>query len=216
MNDLVGRVVGRLTVLEFAGVRSRRYFWLCQCSCGRRKAVDGQSIRNGASQSCGCLAREVTSQRQTRHGHTKAAGRTPEYSAWMSMKSRCYEPSQSNFKFYGGRGITVCERWRESFESFLADMGPRPEGQWLDRIDSNGHYEPSNCRWATAQDQQLNKRSNRRVVVAGEEMTVIEAVRRFGVPRHKFYRYLDYGMSVDDIIAGKKHRRRWAKRPEAA
>lgn len=119
---------------------------------------------------------------QRKHGASWVDGKaTPEYSAWASMKSRCENPAARNFKDYGGRGIRVCAKWRNSFEAFLADMGPRPSKQHsIDRIDNDGNYEPGNCRWATAKRQQRNKRSNHYVRFQGKRMTVIDAAELAG------------------------------------
>jgi hypothetical protein len=158
--NYAGVRIGRLTVIERAGsVRSPttgqvRATWRARCDCGvevvRQSAV---LWRMDGNASCGCLQRENLSARRTKHG--MADSRT--WISWASMRRRCEKPGVHNFKHYGGRGISVCERWRE-FSNFLADMGERPPGKSLDRIDVNGNYEPSNCRWATQQEQCRNRR----------------------------------------------------------
>jgi hypothetical protein len=165
-----GDVYGRLTVVALEPARDssggRRY--LCRCACGNERVVPGMRLRNGESRSCGCLAADMASSRLKTHGMS----RSPTYISWHSMVWRCTKPSNKRWKHYGGRGITVCDRWNPEqgggFEEFLADMGERPEGKTLDRIDVDGHYEPSNCRWATAKQQANNKRPKALTSTSGQ------------------------------------------------
>lgn len=121
--------------------------------------------------------------RKSTHGHLRGYGSTPEYRSWTNMISRCTLPSSPSFVRYGARGITVCARWRASFSDFLADMGPRPEGHSIDRIDSAGNYEPGNCRWATRSEQEANKPSALRI----EGVTMVELAQRVGLERRRLY-----------------------------
>lgn len=167
----IGTVFFRLTIIG-PGVpqsRSNGYFCqtsMCQCSCGAITMVRNESLRSGRTVSCGCYAAEV----RIKHGKRKF----PEYDVWNQMKQRCHNPSHPMWSYYGERGIIVCERWRESFENFILDMGRRPEGGTIERIDNDAGYSIENCRWATRREQLLNRRTNRMVSFYGKSMTATE------------------------------------------
>lgn len=151
--------------------------WECLCRCGVVRVLKRSSLLKGHHKSCGCSKGELcsrSSQRAKTHGH-RCGGPSPTYKAWGSMKERCLKPSHKSYHHYGERGITICDRWIESFENFLEDMGERPSTRHsIDRIDNDGNYEPGNCRWATAKQQQRNKRDNRLVTAFGETKTLCE------------------------------------------
>lgn len=176
--DLTGVRVNRLTVLRRVENVGRQPAWLCQCDCGAPKRVLGTHLRAGDVIDCGCgrSARQAKS-RQT-HGMTDSA----EFRTWSGMKSRCSNPNGKYWAMYGGRGIAVCDRWLESFENFYADMGPRPAGTTLDRIDNDKGYSPDNCRWATRKDQQNNRRANVIVTLDGVSKTLAQWAEYYGVP----------------------------------
>src|SRR5688500_15251515 len=161
--DLSGQRFGRLLVQEFShSAADRRSHWICLCDCGAVITSPANNLRNGNTASCGCLRREVTAANARTHGHSPTTGRSPEYQSWTAMHARVRSLKGSRWRDYGSRGITVCERW-VSFENFLADMGPRPAGTTLDRINNDGHNEPDNCRWATRSQQVANRRPAERV-----------------------------------------------------
>ena len=158
--DLTGQRFERLLVLERGENNARGHSrWVCRCDCGRTKLVWATDLRGGRSRSCGCLRVELVRASYTTHGHTWAGGETAEYRAWAHMRDRCYNPRRKDYRHYGGRGITVCPRWRESFQAFFDDMGPKPSPDLtLDRKDNDGNYEPGNVRWATRSQQNSNQR----------------------------------------------------------
>lgn len=155
MHELTGQRFVRLTVLEWAGRKGYKARWVCRCECGQLRTIFETNLLRGLSRSCGCLG--------VKHGNARAGARSKEYDAWNNAKTRVDSDGPPYYDKYKARGITMCASWRDSFEAFLADLGPRPgPGYSLDRIDNDGPYAPGNCRWATASEQRRNQRPARR------------------------------------------------------
>ncbi len=150
-----GSSVGRLTVLSIVGKSSNgSNMWSCLCDCGNTVEVISSSLNSGLTQSCGCLYNEIKGRQASTHGMSG----TPTYNSWLAMRGRCYYTEHDYYEYYGGRGIKVCDRWLDSFENFLEDMGIKPDGLSLDRIDNNLDYSPNNCKWSTNSEQGFNTR----------------------------------------------------------
>lgn len=212
--DLIGKTFGRLTVESFAGYQGNnpkklRPYWNCICACGNPKTVNGDWLKNGAVKSCGCLNTERTLETHSKHGYAtrklKGFAETRIYRIWDKMKQRCYNPNQNYYKDYGGRGIEVCDEWlgENGFENFLewAVANGYDNSLSIDRINPNGNYEPSNCRWADNIQQANNKRNSHLITYKGETLTVAQMARKYYVPDGIFRCRLRCGWSIDDIIS---------------
>jgi len=193
---LLGQVFGRLTVISRAENDKRgNAAWHCRCSCGAERRVLAQSLRVGATQSCGCLNKEIVSRNGITHGRSGSL----DYKSWHAMIQRCTNPKHWKWPRYGGRGISVCERWLK-FENFLEDMGERPVGLTIDRIDNDGNYEPGNCRWATQLTQGSNRGNNRRFQIDGNDLTLSQAARKYGISLVTIRSRLRAGWPAEEAI----------------
>lgn len=194
--DLSGRTFGMLKVLELNGSRNERAEWRCLCECGNTKLATAYYLKSGVTTSCGCITKKKRSQHFITHGMSKS----PTFRTWCEMRNRCNNPKCKRYADYGGRGITVCERWR-LFANFLADMGERPScDHSIDRIDVNGNYEPGNCRWATATVQNNNTRRNIVVQYDGQSMTATQWSHLTGIPAKTIMTRIKSGWSPRDAL----------------
>lgn len=174
--DLIGSRFSRLVVISGSQKVGKRFgYRLCRCDCGKELVVYTTDLRIGHTKSCGCLSRDRTTERNLTHG----MGKTRANRIWRAMKSRCSNPRVTNWKYYGGRGVTVCERW-QSFENFVADMGQPEPGMTLDRIDNAVGYSPENCRWVTHATQMANTRRNRMITWRGRTQHMSAWAREIG------------------------------------
>jgi len=171
-----GEKFSRYTVIERVENIDGRPHYKCLCDCGNIRVVSGKYLRKGLSKSCGCYGAEQRKLSTTTHGLSNSK----EYTAWMNMKARCNDVNNKQYSDYGGRGISVCDRWLNSFDNFISDMG-LGNGLTLDRIEVNGNYEPNNCKWSNQIEQQRNKRNNHIVTLNGAEMTMKEASEKMGI-----------------------------------
>ncbi len=178
--DISGERFGRLVVLGLSGKRGLMYNWYCNCDCGRVVKVSFSNLRGGGTRSCGCLSIEV----KTKHGNASRRGWSGTYRTWKSMRTRCLSVNNPGYHNYGGRGIKICDRWLYSFQNFLEDMGERPDGLSIERIDNNGHYCPQNCRWADKKEQANNTRLNYLIEHNGLTMNITQWAEHIGVKRH--------------------------------
>ena len=203
MRDMTGMVFERLTVIRYIGKRGTSQkvpHWVCHCICGEERIVAGPHLRSGHTKSCGCWARERSANNRT-HGHSTGGMTTQVYNTWVCMRSRCTNKNSDQYPYYGGRGIEVCERWMRSFESFLEDMGKPPKHtRTLDRIDVDGHYEPSNCRWASRKDQARNRSSNSMLTFQGKTQCQSAWAEEMGISAKSLSYRITHGWSTERAL----------------
>lgn len=214
LKDYTGQRFARLVALSFVERRnSGGSIWRFLCDCGTEKDISAKMVVSGHTSSCGCVAKEKLVDRNKKHGLSKSYKST--YRSWKDMRSRCGNVNDFDYADYGGRGIRVCEQW-EDFAVFFRDMGARPNGKTLDRIDVNGNYRPENCRWADAKTQANNKRNNRLVEYQGQTRTLAQWCENFGIEQSKVKYRINAGWSLEDAfkledgrINGKNARHRY-------
>ena len=191
----------RLTLLHRIPESSKKHpKWLCQCDCGTIKEIHVGLVTREHTKSCGCLSKEVASEHNSTHGHSRGYKRTKTYAAWSAMRRRCYDPKNSKYHRYGGRGISVCDAWLNSFENFLQDMGEAPENMSLDRINNNGNYTPENCRWAT-QKEQVNNRNVPLYTFNNETRSLKEWSKLSGVSEVTLRARLRKNLSAEEVLS---------------
>lgn len=191
LNNLQGFQFGSLTVLQLGKSHGNGAVWLCQCKCGTQKEIRASDMVQGSVKSCGCEHRQRIAKASTTHGMKN----TRTYSIWQAMRSRCNRINQD----YSCRGITYDEHW-DSFENFYLDMGEVPEGMSIDRIDPNGNYEKSNCRWATQEQQANNKRSSVFIEYNGKKQTVSQWAKELNMNHHTLRSRLKKGLSAEQVL----------------
>lgn len=198
----------RLTLIASVGkTKSGELLWLCVCRCGNRLIVHAGNITSGHTRSCGCLMLERARDANTKHGEAsiRSGKRTVEYSTWAEIKRRCYNKNCHSYKEYGARGITMCEAWKDSFKTFLSDMGRRPSAlHSIERNKVNEGYSPDNCRWATRSEQNRNTRRNRFIEIDGETRVLMEWAERSGTNRATIAARIDIlGWTPKEAVFGK-------------
>ncbi len=196
--DLTGKVFGRLTVLDFVGRNSHgAYLWICYCECGNTIEAIGSDLKD-RKKHCGCQ----TAANKKGVNRTHGLSRHPVFKIWERMISRCHNPKDWAFAYYGGRGIRVCKRWRTSPETFIADMGERPSNKYtVNRKDNDGNYDPENCEWATDTEQARNTRRNHLVTIGGETLCLSAWCERFKVSPALVHCRLRYGWTIEKALA---------------
>ena len=204
--DLEGKRFGRLRVVKQVGIsrQNRSILWECVCDCGNIKITDTSHLNSGVTRSCGCLFKEVVSNLKFKHGGTK----TREYYVWQGMKHRCFNQNDKEYKNYGGRGITVCDRWRNSFENFLHDMGNVPRGMSIERINNEKNYSPENCKWATRKEQANNKRNNVKLKFGGASYGINDVAELTNINRKCIENRVYQGWTTPEVIFTPYRRKR--------
>lgn len=197
--DLTGKEFGRLSVIkEDVRLINKPSKWACECSCGSIVIVLGHLLRSGKTKSCGCLSRELASSRSKTHGLSKSS----TYKSWSGAKDRVLRPGNPKYPSYGGRGIKMCQRWLNSFENFLADMGEKPSSAHsIERINNDGDYCPENCKWATNVEQSANRRSASIITANGKTQSLSEWAKETGIHRVTIFRRLQLGWSPDVAVS---------------
>lgn len=203
-SDISGKRFDRLLVLRYVGIsEDHNSCWECACDCGNTVTVKRHYLMRKLKRSCGCVVKEQI-ESITTHGHATGGKLTSEYATWMTMKARCGNPKSKSYPSYGGRGIKVCERWKDSFENFFSDMGAKPSrSHSIHRVDNDGDYTPDNCVWATGVEQGLNKRNNVLITAFGESLPVSEWSRRTGIGYQTLHGRLRRGWSHEKIVTTK-------------
>lgn len=203
IKNLIGKKFGRLSVIGIDDRGTRKTYWVCQCDCGNIKTVRSDSLQSGAIKSCGCLKKEQDIKNLTANHSHKMSG-TRIYEIWQGIKSRCYNIHDTRYHRYGGRGIIVCEEWKDNFENFFewANENGYSDNLTIERIDNDKNYEPNNCRWANLKEQANNRSTNIKITIGNSERTLTEWCEIFNVDfKSAAARYKRNGfISIDDLF----------------
>jgi hypothetical protein len=201
IKNIEGQIFGKLKVISFEGLgKHKQARWRCVCSCGKETIVDSNSLKRENTKSCGCLSAETAIKIHTKHGHNGREGQTKEYRSYHKMLDRCYNINHVSYNRYGGREIIVCDRWLECFENFLEDMGPRPKGTSIDRIDNDGDYTPENCRWADSKTQNRNRKNNVWFTINERTMVQKDWAKFLGVSDDMIHNHIKKGESFLEVV----------------
>lgn len=196
--DLTGKKYNRLTVISFDFRKGTDYNWKCICDCGNITSVRANNLKGGTTKSCGCFYNESRRTVSKKHGE---ANKSKEYTSWLAMKRRCTDPNDKRYHDYGGRGIVICNQWLNSYETFLNDMGRAPSSDHsLDRVNVNGNYNPSNCKWSTAIEQQNNMRSNVLITHNDKTKTLAQWCRYLGLKYGTVSTRLSRGWTIEQAF----------------
>ena len=198
--DIMGQTFHYLTAIKPVGSSKSGVVWECRCKCGKTTKTTAKNLRSGNTKSCGCLNSERVIARNKANATHGMTG-TPTWLVWDNMIQRCTNPNNKSYKEYGDRGITVCQAWRDEFSTFLKDMGPRPAGASIDRIDNNKGYEPGNCRWASSQEQANNRRNNITLTVGGITDTLANWSRKTGIGQKTIMYRIKNGWSDEQALS---------------
>ncbi len=199
LEEPIGTRFGRLVIADYVGLQgdSNKHAYQCLCDCGVEIVARRNNLLGGGTQSCGCFKSDRTKEAKTIHGRGVD---DPTYLSWSAMRARCTNEKSTHYHRYGGRGISVCERW-DSFINFLEDMGERPSETTLDRINNDGNYSKDNCRWATNYEQSRNKSQNRIIEIDGEKMILTDWAERFGIKMLVVFKRIQRGWSEIDALS---------------
>lgn len=205
MNNLIGKIFGRLIVLK--RVENDKYGnikWLCKCSCGNEKIIFGSSLTRNRTRSCGCLKKEFAGIQTLKHGHARRGKQSKIYAIWTHIINRCTNKNNSDYKDYGGRGIKICYRWSnknpKGFENFYKDVGNPPKGKSLDRINNEDNYKPNNWRWATSKQQARNRRNNHLILYNNKNLCLAEWEEITGIKQSIIRKRLKRGWSFKNAL----------------
>jgi hypothetical protein len=196
-NDLAGKRFGRLEVISnVKKPNDPKTYWLCKCDCGKEKVIGAQNLKLGKAVSCGCYGLECLRKYTTTHGNSTH----PLYKTWYQIMKRCYDKNHKDYKYYGERGITACDSWKDNAKNFFNDMGDKPENTTLDRIDNNKGYSKENCRWVSSGIQGSNKRNNKNFIINGKKIHLSEISRVYGIKETTLSNRLKAGANINEAI----------------